>query len=844
MPRPRLPACQVETLPNGLEILVIPGASSPVVSVQAWVRAGSVHEEEFLGAGISHLLEHLVFKGTRSFGIGEAARAVQQAGGYLNAYTSFERTVYWVEAPSESLATALDVTGDLVFHPVLPEEEFEREKEVIRREIAMGKDEPRRVFSEELFATAFREHPCRHPVIGYLGAFNRLTLADVRAYHARHYVPNNVFFVIAGDVDADEAVNMVRERFGELAPSGRHTPVLPVEPALSGPREKTVHFTTDLARLQMAWHVPAHGHADIPALDVLARILGGGESSRLFRRLREEQELAHEVGAGIYSPGFAGLFYAGGETETDRLERLEHGLGNEIARLQTEGVTDAELEKARRGALADFLHGLESTQGLASQIGSSWLHSHSTDYPERYLVGLQEVSAEDVVEVATRYLRDDVKVTVRMLPHSVPRARPVFAARPSGASLAFQTMSLPNGLSVLLGRDTRLPVVSAHFFSRGGSSADAPEMAGLSSWLANGLWKGTTRRDGAALAEAVEGRGGSFGAMAGNLSVGLSLDMLADDFPLACELLAEVAGEANFPASAMERERAAMLASARDRDLQPLPSAMREARARLFAGTGLAHPPGGTPESLFALRTEFLPETWRRLRDPSHSILGVFGDFDPEEAADRLAASFGGLSGDGMANAGREMLWPSMPEGGNFELCRPKEQAVLVVLYPTDGLLAADATALDLLDEACGDMASRFFHRIREEQGLAYFVAPFQVKATRIGGFGFYLGTSADKLAHAEAETLDEARRLATEGPDAAEIERARHTWRGKHLLQNQSIDARGRQAAINTLLGLGPDHAERQLEEARRLPFDLVAEAAARVFSRKPVIVRVRPEK
>jgi zinc protease len=150
MPRPRLPASHFETLPNGLEVLVIPGASSPVISVQAWVRAGSVHEQEFLGAGISHLLEHLVFKGTRSFGIGEAARAVQQAGGYLNAYTSFERTVYWVDAPSESLATALDVTGDLVFHPLLPEEEFEREKEVIRREIAMGKDDPRRVFSEEL----------------------------------------------------------------------------------------------------------------------------------------------------------------------------------------------------------------------------------------------------------------------------------------------------------------------------------------------------------------------------------------------------------------------------------------------------------------------------------------------------------------------------------------------------------------------------------------------------------------------------------------------------------------------------------------------------------------------
>ena len=821
---------------------MIPGASSPVVSVQAWVRAGSVHEQEFLGAGISHLLEHLVFKGTRSFGIGEVARAVQEAGGYLNAYTSFERTVYWVDAPSEGLATALEAIGELVFHPLLPEEEFEREKEVIRREIAMGKDDPRRAFSEELFATAFREHPCRQPVIGHLGAFNRLTLQDVRTYHARHYVPNNVFFVLAGDVDPDEAVAMVRERFGDLAPCGRCSPVLPAEPPPSGPRDRTIHFTTDLARLQMAWHVPAHGHPDLPALDVLARILGGGESSRLYRRLREEQELAHEVGSGIYSPGFAGLFYAGGETETDRFPRLEEGILHEIERLRVSGVSSSELEKARRGALSDFIHGLESTQGLASQVGASWLLSHSTDHPERYLEGLQTVEAETVVEVARRHLRDSARVTVRMLPHSAPRRRATFARRPTGSSLAFESLSLPNGLSVLLGRDPRLPVVSSHFFCPGGSSADGAESAGLSTWMANGLWKGTTKRDGAALAEAIEGRGGAFGAMAGNLSIGISIDMLADDLPLACELLAEVVGQADFPPAAMERERAAMLAAARDRDLQPLPSAMREARTRLFAGTGLAHPPGGTVESIAALRADELPARWSGLRAPARSILGVFGDFDPAAAADHLSAVFGNLSGESTPPSRSNMTWSKEAAGGIFELRRPKEQAVLVVLYPTNGLLASDATALDLLDEACGDMASRFFHRIREEQGLAYFVAPFQIKAAHIGGFGFYLGTSADKLDHAEAETLDEARRLAIEGPDPSEIERARHTWRGKHLLQNQSIDARGRQAAINSLLGLGPDYAERQLDEASRLPVVSVAEAAARVFSRQPVIVRVRP--
>jgi zinc protease len=399
-----LPESVIHTLANGMEILVVPEYASPVVSVQAWVKVGSVHEGRHLGAGIAHLLEHLVFKGTRSFGASEAARVVQDVGGHLNAYTGFERTVYWIDAPEEGLGTALDVTTELVFHPRFPEEEFEREKDVIRREIAMGKDDPGRVFSEELFATAFRVHPCRNPVIGHLGAFNKLTLDDVRAFHATHYVPNNVFFVVSGAVDPAAVVAMLGERTGKLDPAGRAADVLPVEPALTGPRRREFTFATDVGRLQLAWHIPAQTHPDIPALDVLGRILGAGESSRLYRRLREDAGLAHEIGAGIFSPGFAGVFHVGGEADPGNLAAMEHGIRGEIDALVRDGVSEAELEKARCGALVDFLRGLESTNGLARQIGASWLLAHSTDYPARYLDGLHEVAAEKVRSVAERYL--------------------------------------------------------------------------------------------------------------------------------------------------------------------------------------------------------------------------------------------------------------------------------------------------------------------------------------------------------------------------------------------------------------------------------------------------------
>ena len=838
----KLPETTVVRLDNGLEILVVPEHSSPVVSVQAWVRVGSVHEAEYLGAGISHLIEHLVFKGTRRLGPGEAARVVQDAGGYLNAYTSFERTVYWIEAPAESLAAALDVTTELVFHPLFPEGEFEREKEVIRREIAMGKDDPRRVLSEELFATAYLQHPCRQSVIGALGAFNRLGLDDVRLFHARHYVPNNVFFVVAGDVDVDAVRAMLDERTGELAPRGRAQPVMPVEPALSGMRRKDVAFATDVGRLQMAWHIPAQWHPDVPALDLLGRIMGSGESGRLFRRLREEAGLAHDVSAGVYTPGFGGLFFAGAEAEPETLAKLEDGIRHELAVLETEGVTQAEVEKARCGALADFLRGMETTNGLASQVGGSWLQTGTTDFSARYAAGLREVGAEKIRAVAERYLSPERAVVVRMLPKTAQAAPRKAVARAGAAAEATELVTLPNGLRVLFGRDARLPLVSIHAACGGGASADPMGQGGLAAWLAAGLWKGTDASGAAALAERIEGRGGSFGAAGGNNSITLSVEMLAEDLGLAMETLAEVMHGARFPADAMERERAMLVAGARERAMQPLSAAASEARRLLFRHTCFEQPSAGDEKSLAALEVGALGAHWRRMRAAGNTVLGVFGDFDPQKARADVERLFGSLPPGGGLETPAAASWAALPGGERVELRRPKEQAVLVVLFPTGGLHDPDNTAIELIDEASGDMGSRFFLRIREEQGLAYFVAPFQIKGPRLGAAGFYLGTSDDKLDHAESELLDEIRRLADGGLEEAEMRRAQQTWRGKFLLQNQSADARGRHAVVDTLLGLGHDHATRQLDEMRALTPDAVKAAAGRVFSANPVIVRVRP--
>ena len=260
---------------------------------------------------MSHLLEHMLFKGTTTRSTNAIAQAVQDEGGYINAYTSFDRTVYWIDVPRAGAATAIELLADACMNSTLPADEFVKEQEVIRREFAMLADDPDRVNSHQLFSTAYREHAYKHPVIGHLDVFNQLTRDDVMAYYKARYVPNNLTFVVVGDVDAGEVLAQLETLF---APHPRRAlpPVfLPEEPPQLGRREAHREFPTELSRVLVSWHIPCITHPDVPALDVLATALGEGRSSRLYRIVREEKQAGPFPVGVLVRAGATGAFRRG-----------------------------------------------------------------------------------------------------------------------------------------------------------------------------------------------------------------------------------------------------------------------------------------------------------------------------------------------------------------------------------------------------------------------------------------------------------------------------------------------------------------------------------------------------
>lgn len=811
-----------------------------MASVQVWVKTGSIHEDRHLGAGMSHILEHMLFKGTSRRSSNQIAQSVQDAGGYINAYTSFDRTVYWIDIPSKGTAVAIDLLSDAVMNSTLPAEEYVKEQEVIRREFAMGFDDPDRMSGQALFANAFREHPYRHPVIGHLDVFNALKRDDVMAYYKARYVPNNMFFVVVGDVDGAAVRKQLEECF-ESHPRVALPPVyIPEEPAQLGRRESHTEFPTELTRLHLAWHVPDAAHPDIPALDVLAVVLGGGRSSRLYRRLRDELAMAHSIDAWCYAPGQAGLWGMDAVLDPEKRPLLEGELYRILEEVRDKGVTQAELDKAKKLSLSHQLQGVTTMRGKAGDLGTNWLLTGNLNFTRDYLVAIQNVSSDDIRRVVATYLVEQNLTAVSLNPEGTFASQAT--VRTELATGEIQKFELSNGLRLLVREDARLPLVSLVATFKSGLLAETPENNGITRLLSKVLLKGTQTRTAEQISDEIEAVGGSISADGGNNSISAVVRVMQPDLSLGLEILSDVLLNASLPEKAIAREKEAQLAGLKADEEEMTSVARNLLRSRLLAG----HPYGmrslGTPETVAALTQTDLAAFRDRHLVGRNGVVAVFGNVRAEEVKALVEAALGAMPAGEPA-----LVAPAIPVAPLGEIrveeIKNKAQAVMMVGYLASDMFSPDRVALELIDEASSDIGSRFFVRIREQMGLAYFVGSGSMLGLVPGPFVFYLGTDPAKLEAVQAALLDEIRLLAEDGLTPEELARAKEKMLGQIDIRNQSNDAFAFAAALDELYGLGANHYRDLRQQIESATLEEVQRVARKYFrDQVPVIATVRP--
>src|SRR5881275_621472 len=634
-----LSTAQKWILPDGLTIILQEDHSAPVASVQAWCATGSIDEDQHLGAGLSHILEHMLFKGTKTSPANALAQKVQDVGGYINAYTSFDRTVFWTDVPKDGVGAALDVLADAMMNSTLPPEEYNKEQEVIRREFAMGMDDPDRMAGLLLFASAYQRHPYRFPVIGELEIYNQLTQEQVMQYYKTRYVPNNLTFVVVGDVDAEK----VRQQLGDLFkpyPEKSLKPVfIPSEPPQLGRREVHREFSTELTHLAMAWHIPEVTSPDVPSLDLLSTILGDGRSSRLYRRVREEAGLAYSVSAFSYTPGDPGLFGIDATLDPQKREAAEQLTLQIIDEIKQTGVTADELEKAKKMTLSQHLGTLTTMRGQASDIGSNWLLTRDLNFSRHYLGAVQKVTLDDIKRVAATYLTENNLTVISLNPRSSLRgkAEPV---KPVAAG-EIQKFELSNGLRLLVREDHRLPLVGMGAVFRGGLLAEKPEDNGVTRLMAKVLLKGTKTRTAEQIANELESVGGSISSDAGNNSFSVSVDVMKPDVKLGVDLLSDVLLNATMPEKAIAREKEVQIAAIQQEEEQLTSVARNIMRQALFAQHPYALRSNGSPESVQQLTQNELLEFRDRYVVAKNGVVFVFGDVKASEVKQLVEQTLG-----------------------------------------------------------------------------------------------------------------------------------------------------------------------------------------------------------
>jgi zinc protease len=832
-------SARVWTLPNGLGVIIQEDHSAPIASVQVWVESGSIHEDRHLGAGLSHLLEHMLFKGTKTRGASEFAQRIQDFGGYINAYTSFDRTVYWIDIPAKGVAIALDLLADAALNSTLPPDEFVKEQEVIRREFAMGYDDPDRMSSQTLFATAYREHPYRHPIIGHLDVFNTLQRDDVIAYYKARYVPNNMFIVVVGDVDAEKVRTQIAALFAPHSRAALPPVFLPKEPPQLGRRESHTEFETELSRLHLAWHVPEITHPDIPALDILAIILGSGRSSRFYKRLREESALVHSIDVWCYAPGEAGLFGVDAVLDPDKRTRVEAEVFRLLAQLHHSGVTGAELAKARKLSLSHQLAAVTTMRGRASDLGSNWLLTRNLDFSRDYLAALQRVTAEDLGRVMETYLIDRNLTAVSLNPPGSLSGTESSAAVPAAGEI--QKFELSNGLRLLVREDSRLPLVSMVASFKAGLLAESPENNGVTRLLSRVLLKGTGRRTAEQLAEEIEAVGGSLSCEAGNNSVSVFVRVMQPDLGIGLDVLADVLTNASLPEKAVAREKEIQLASIKAEDDEMTVVARHLLREHLFTGHPYALRASGTPETVARLTREDLVAFRDQHFVASNGVLAIFGNVKASEVRALVEDALRTLP------RGEEALTqPPQPKplltSREVVAIKPKAQAVLMIGFHAADVFHEDRAALELIDEACSDLGSRLFLRIREEMGLAYFVGSSQTQGLARGPFIFYCGTDPTKLEAVKGALLGEIHKLAEHGLMPEELARAKEKLLGQQDIRNQSNEAFSFACALDELYGLGFAHYRGNRAEIEGVTLADVARVARHYFNQPAITAIVRP--
>ena len=832
------------TLDNGLTVIVKETPGTKVATAQIWIKAGSVYEDEEEG-GITHVIEHMIFKGTPNRGAGEIAGAIEEAGGRINAYTSYEYTVYHATLSSRHWGLAMDVLTDAVLHSTFDADELEKEKKVVLEEIAMREDRPNVKLFQELMRHSYEKHPYRRPIIGTRESVSSFTREDLLHYVNKHYTPENMTVVMVGDVKANQVMDKVNELYAGLSASDYRQPELPEEPEKQA--AGFFNLFEDIKQTHLALSVPTtpFDHPDSPVLDVIAGILGQGDTSRLYHQLRNKKGLVYRIHGSSFTPRDQGLFEVVATLDADNLVPALEGILEEMFKLKYVPVSDEELARVKRNLESDFVFNLERVEGQARILGSfEFLAGDPRE--EDYLTKIRSVTKEDIKRVAGTYFTDEVITAGMIGPEKIAPGLSTedlrkiidrsenLARHGVPATLVEDSFlpnvyryKLPNGITLLVREDPKISTVAIRAVFPGGLRSETLSTNGAFAFISQLLPKGTKDLNHRQLSLKIADMAGDISGFNGKNTFGLKGDFLSRFFPEGLELFRDIIREPAFSPEEAEKIRPELLSQLRQQE-DSLPAlGFREFNRLLFQGHPYALNTAGSEAAIRRLSAEELKKIYNNHAVPENMVLAIAGDVKAKKVRDMVEKMFGEWSQKNDTDidfAEESVLSPSRPPDPVLKnIPKEREQVHIIIGFLGTSLTSEDRYPLEILDTVLSGQSGRLFTELRDKQSLAYSLSSFSLLGLDTGSFGIYIGTSPDKKNEAIQGVWKELYQVRNEPISEEELQKARNILISNYELGLQTHGSQAMDMALSDTYGLGQDFGNRYIEELEKVDAEAV---------------------
>lgn len=844
-------------LPNGLKVITKEVHSAPVAHFAVWYRVGSRNEHTGI-TGVSHLLEHLMFKGTRKYGLGEISRTLFVNGATFNAGTSYDYTNYWATLAADRMDLAIEIEADRMTGSLIRKQDLDSEMTVVRSELEGGENSPDRLLSQAVSAAAFQAHPYQWPVIGWRTDVENVSRDAIYRYYRTYYGPNNAAIVAVGDFNTAQLLEKIRRAFGSIPRVPTPPRVYTQEPPQRGERRVTVRRAGALPQVSLAYKSPPARSADFYALDTLATLLSTGRTSRLYQNLVEKQ-VATDISAGAPSLRDAFLFSLDATAAPGvTAEKLEEALLAEVERLKTEPVSAEELARAKTQIETDFVFRNDSVSAQGQQIGYWETAVDSWRYLATYVDRVKALTPADLQRVAQKYFVPETRTVGHFIPTEQGTAagpppreasarvekakrgdRPVPLPRPlkaGSASRGVTRFRLDNGLSVVVQQNRTNPTVALRGSLPAGAVLEPREQPGLAAVTAAMLSRGAAGRSAFQFAAALEDMGASLSAGADTLAANFTGRAQSRDFEKLIDLFADMLRQPAFPATSLQRLKSQFLAGLAQAKTDPDSLAARAFERAIFPENSPLRPETleEAERAVAAITREDVEGFYRRQYGPDRMIVVLAGDVDPARVRTALEARLGDWAKNAQARPLPELEVPLAAKAERISIHVP-DKSETAILFGHAGLLKRSdpdfyaAQLMNLILGGGGALNSRLGNVIRDEQGLAYTVFSFFDSSLYPGPFQVSLGTNPANAAKAIASLEAQVRRMRERGVTRRELDEAVAYQTGRFPQRLETNAGMAEVLWVAEFFKLGSDYIDRYGDYYRAVTVEELNQAAKR---------------